>query len=113
MEAIAGRVEERTERFNPFPGLRPFEQAESYLFFGRQIQTEEVLRRLSRHRFLAVVGSSGSGVGPAKARGRGGGRRESARSGVGEEFGRGGHARFGRSAPWDCHVAGGTAEYDD
>jgi len=47
--------------FNPFPGLRPFEAEEDYLFFGREGQTDELLRRLSRHRFLAVVGTSGSG----------------------------------------------------
>ena len=55
-----------TERFgveleSPFPGLRPFEANESFLFFGRDSQTEELLRRLASHRFLAVVGSSGSG----------------------------------------------------
>lgn len=46
---------------SPFPGLRPFEPSESFLFFGRDSQTEELLRRLATHRFLAVVGSSGSG----------------------------------------------------
>jgi tetratricopeptide (TPR) repeat protein len=46
---------------NPFPGLRPFEADEEHLFFGREGQSEEILRRLRRHRFLAVVGSSGSG----------------------------------------------------
>jgi Novel STAND NTPase 1 len=46
---------------SPFPGLRPFEANESFLFFGRDSQTEELLRRLASRRFLAVVGSSGSG----------------------------------------------------
>jgi hypothetical protein len=46
---------------NPFPGLRPFTQREDYLFFGREEQTLELLRRLGSHRFVAVVGSSGSG----------------------------------------------------
>jgi len=48
-------------RFNPFPGLRPFESDEDYLFFGREGLSEEILRRLRSNRFLAVVGSSGSG----------------------------------------------------
>jgi tetratricopeptide (TPR) repeat protein/energy-coupling factor transporter ATP-binding protein EcfA2 len=48
-------------RFNPFPGLRPFEPDEDHLFFGRERQTDEVLRRLRTSRFLAVVGASGSG----------------------------------------------------
>ncbi len=46
---------------NPFPGLRPFESTETHLFFGRDGQSEELLRRLRRTHFLAVVGTSGSG----------------------------------------------------
>ena len=48
-------------RFNPFPGLRPFTQEEDYLFFGREEQTTELLELLRAHRFIAVVGTSGSG----------------------------------------------------
>jgi hypothetical protein len=47
--------------FNPFPGLRPFEPDEDHLFFGREKETDELLRRLRSHRFLSVVGTSGSG----------------------------------------------------
>jgi len=47
--------------FNPFPGLRPFEQDEDYLFFGRDGQSDEILRRLRLTRFVAVVGVSGCG----------------------------------------------------
>jgi tetratricopeptide (TPR) repeat protein/energy-coupling factor transporter ATP-binding protein EcfA2 len=46
---------------NPFPGLRPFESNEEHLFFGRDGQSDELLRRLRRNRFLAVLGTSGSG----------------------------------------------------
>ena len=46
---------------NPFPGLRPFEFEENHLFFGRDGQTDELLSRLRQHRFLAVLGTSGSG----------------------------------------------------
>ena len=46
---------------NVFPGLRPFQPDETYLFFGRDGQSDELIRRLARYRFLAVVGSSGSG----------------------------------------------------
>src|SRR4051812_36594809 len=49
------------DNFNPFPGLRPFEPDETHLFFGRDGQSEELIRRLKRTRFLAVVGTSGSG----------------------------------------------------
>ena len=46
---------------SPYPGLRPFREEESHLFFGREGQTDELLRRLQRRRFLSVLGTSGSG----------------------------------------------------
>ncbi len=46
---------------NPFVGLRPFESEESLLFFGRSDQVMQLLNRLHDGRFVAVVGSSGSG----------------------------------------------------
>ncbi|MEK6479457.1 ATP-binding protein [Catalinimonas sp. 4WD22] len=46
---------------NPFPGLRPFNEEENYLFFGRETQVDELINKLSIRRFLAVVGTSGSG----------------------------------------------------
>ncbi len=46
---------------NPFPGLRPFHIDESHLFFGREGQTDEVLMKLSQHRFVGIIGPSGSG----------------------------------------------------
>ncbi len=47
--------------FNPYVGLRPFRDDENLLFFGRDEQTLELLQRLHANRFVAVVGSSGSG----------------------------------------------------
>src|SRR5260370_23182744 len=47
--------------FNPFPGLRSFESDETHLFFGRDGQSDELLSILARNRFVAVVGTSGSG----------------------------------------------------
>lgn len=46
---------------NPFVGLRSFEENEDYLFFGRGKQIDELLAKLNDSRFLAVIGSSGSG----------------------------------------------------
>jgi tetratricopeptide (TPR) repeat protein len=46
---------------NPFPGLRPFEPEEDHLFFGREKEIDDLLRRLRSSRFLSVVGTSGSG----------------------------------------------------
>ncbi len=50
-----------TETPNPYVGLRPFNDEESLLFFGRGEQTLELLQRLHQHHFVAVVGSSGCG----------------------------------------------------
>src|SRR5271166_6089161 len=46
---------------NPFPGLRPFREEEEYLFFGRENQVDVMVDKLAARRFLAVVGTSGSG----------------------------------------------------
>ena len=46
---------------NPFPGLRPFHTNEAHLFFGREGQSEEVLTNLSRNKFAAILGASGTG----------------------------------------------------
>ena len=48
-------------RRNPYPGLRPFQYDETHLFFGRDEQRVELLHRLRHSRFLAIVGTSGSG----------------------------------------------------
>jgi WD40 repeat protein len=46
---------------SPYPGLRPFQSDEEYLFFGRETQVDDLLGRLRRKRFVAVLGTSGSG----------------------------------------------------
>lgn len=46
---------------NPFPGLRPFRPDEEHLFFGRESQVDHMVDKLAARRFLAVVGTSGSG----------------------------------------------------
>jgi tetratricopeptide (TPR) repeat protein len=45
----------------PYPGLRPFERDESHLFFGRDHCIDDMVKRLAERRFLAVLGSSGTG----------------------------------------------------
>src|SRR5687767_15797452 len=49
------------ENKNPFPGLRPFREDEQHLFFGRENQIDAMVDKLAATRFLAVVGTSGSG----------------------------------------------------
>lgn len=46
---------------HPYPGLRSFTKDETHLFFGREKHIENLIKRLSKTRFLAVMGSSGSG----------------------------------------------------
>jgi len=50
-----------TRLANPFPGLRPFHEDEQHLFFGRESQIDTMIDKLAATRFLAVVGTSGSG----------------------------------------------------
>jgi tetratricopeptide (TPR) repeat protein len=45
----------------PFPGLRPFTFADRAYFFGRERQIYALYRLLESGRFIAVIGSSGSG----------------------------------------------------
>ncbi|HMY79142.1 MAG TPA: ATP-binding protein [Thauera aminoaromatica] len=45
----------------PYPGLRPFEQHEWPIFFGRERMTDEIVDRLLGHRLLVVHGDSGCG----------------------------------------------------
>ena len=45
----------------PYPGLRPFNRNESHLFFGRDNTVDAMIARLAATRFLAVLGSSGTG----------------------------------------------------
>jgi TPR repeat protein len=45
----------------PYPGLRSFRPDETDLFFGRDACINEMVERLAATRFLAVLGTSGSG----------------------------------------------------
>lgn len=48
-------------QLTPYPGLRSFQPEERNYFFGRERQLDELLRKLRSNRFLAVVGTAGSG----------------------------------------------------
>jgi AAA ATPase domain len=45
----------------PYPGLRPFEEEDQAVFFGREAQVSRLLQLLEDDHFVAVVGSSGCG----------------------------------------------------
>jgi WD40 repeat protein/serine/threonine protein kinase/DNA-binding SARP family transcriptional activator len=60
--AIPAAVPSRVELWNPYKGLRPFQEADAPDFFGRDALIQHLLARLGgKARFLAVVGASGSG----------------------------------------------------
>ncbi len=46
---------------NPFPGLRPFAPEDSDLFFGREVESEEIIGKLLKNRYVTVLGASGNG----------------------------------------------------
>jgi len=60
MQYVESRKDSSATR-NPFPGLRPFRREESHLFFGRENQVSEVLRKLKANKFVGIVGNSGIG----------------------------------------------------
>lgn len=45
----------------PYLGLQQFSEADASHFFGRELLTAQVIKRLHDERFLAVIGASGSG----------------------------------------------------
>ena len=46
----------------PYAGIRPFEENEWPIFFGRQAIIEELLERLSGRRFVSVLSPVGMGL---------------------------------------------------
>jgi WD40 repeat protein len=56
--SVLGQV---TRTVGPYPGLRPFDDDEAEIFFGRETQTDQLLEKLQRSHFIAVVGPSGCG----------------------------------------------------
>ncbi|HEY4931569.1 MAG TPA: AAA family ATPase [Terriglobales bacterium] len=62
MSSIAAAVSASSlSSARPYPGLRPFEEGDSDWFFGRSGEINELLKRLRRVRFVAIVGPSGCG----------------------------------------------------
>ena len=46
---------------SPFPGLRSFKEADAPIFFGRGLETAQLVAKLEANRIVAVTGASGSG----------------------------------------------------
>jgi len=49
------------QRHSPFRSLQVFEPEDSWLFFGREVETEDLLGRLQDYPVLGIVGNSGCG----------------------------------------------------
>jgi formylglycine-generating enzyme required for sulfatase activity len=58
--AEAGRLKRETGE-SPYMGLRYFDTSDAALFYGREALTDELLRRVQKEPFIAIVGASGSG----------------------------------------------------
>ncbi len=65
--ALARALEEVTLRLpgveakRPYPGLASFTEEQAEYFFGRELETEAVWKKLERPRLLALIGPSGAG----------------------------------------------------
>ncbi len=46
---------------NPYPGLRPYEEKDTWVFFGREQQVKRLESVLKERKFVTVVGPSGCG----------------------------------------------------
>ena len=61
MSAGGHKMSTQSSVKNPYLGLSPFTLQNSELCFGREGRITEMIQKLNRKRFLAVVGASGSG----------------------------------------------------
>ena len=61
MEFDAALAPDLDDELCPYLGLEAFRAENQHLFFGRQRLLDRLLKHLATHRFLVVVGSSGSG----------------------------------------------------
>ena len=59
--AVEAQPEFALSRTGPFPGLRAYREEDASWFYGRAGEVNELLKRVRRLHFVAVVGASGSG----------------------------------------------------
>ncbi len=57
----ASMIHTRIVKRNPYPGVRPYSSSEDKYFFGRDEAMADLLDKLLKNRFVALVGASGSG----------------------------------------------------
>ena len=61
VDAVRGYSDTRRQEAAVFFGLEPIDEAHSHLFFGRERETEDLIRLLRELRLVMVTGDSGSG----------------------------------------------------
>ena len=60
LEEVALRVED-TGQLQPYPGLAAFTEQDAEYFFGRELEVEEMWKKLRRPHLLGLIGPSGAG----------------------------------------------------
>lgn len=60
LEEATQRVESGEER-NPYPGLASFTEADAGYFLGRELEVENLLKKLQQLPMMAIIGPSGAG----------------------------------------------------
>jgi serine/threonine protein kinase/WD40 repeat protein len=60
LEEVTLRVD-RSEDVKPYPGLASFTTADAQYFFGRELEVEEMWKKLRRPHLLGLIGPSGAG----------------------------------------------------
>ena len=60
LEEVTLRVED-TEQLHPYPGLASFSREDAEYFFGRELEVEEMWKKLRRPHLLGLIGPSGAG----------------------------------------------------
>ena len=55
------RTKKDIKDFIPFKGLKPFTTEDSDIFFGRETESDEVILKLLKNRYITVIGAAGIG----------------------------------------------------
>lgn len=60
LEGAIAKLETTREK-NPYPGLSAFKPQDAEYFFGRELELETILKKISQFHLLAMIGPSGAG----------------------------------------------------
>lgn len=60
LEEVTQRIE-TLEEIKPYPGLSSFTESDTEYFFGRELEAENVLKKIHELHLMAIIGPSGAG----------------------------------------------------